>query len=1014
MSLHESLHALLSRVDERAPVARKRLLGPSINYGREALVGWVRTTRRTRVGWEAATLRRLADELALVALHESGRRVANDVELAALSAAALEAATAEGSTPFDGLVSSVGFRRAVHDAVMELRIAGVGSAQLAGLRPLRDVTRALGVVLRKFEQALDDAGLADPAHIFASAVASFEREAPFVLGRGELVVAGLDQVAGLPAALLALVMEYSPAAACWTAPPLDDELRGRIRVVRGLVPEDEVVALFRAAGAEQWPLDELELVASERDQYGAALHTVAERVQVPFTALHGLAFADCRLGRAMARALQLLTADFLDSASLATALECGELQVPDDAKADAAADRATACDTAAFVRTHRVGGGQDRLRAFRESLARAAMDGAPRRHDDEDASDDGSHEALNAVQMDRTARLLGAILALRDDAGRQDDAVAPAAIADALLRWLAQLVPVLADECSTRARLAARLTALAATPRRIMPTVEALAEVAALFADVRVWPSEQRGVSASAGGAVHLTDLRHAGATARRVVWFAGLSADAVRGSGREAPLVDDATRARLRDACGRALPDSAARTHLHRRRLEAAIAASLARGATVCCSWSAGAADESAPDRLLLEVLRGPHDDAALEPHALHRTAIVASAVPAADALLDARDAWLHALLADGPRDGEAAVEASHAPLARWAAGARAWELRDTPLCREHGHVPEAIPLVPTIAGISISPTELASMLACPRRWFLRRALQLHEATEDDEPGIWLDAAAYGLLVHAVYARAVHESVAMHADTADAQLATIAEDAVRALALTMPSASAAAPADVLRRLHADVRVFLEQERVEPAEALRQRTAEVTRRSGTGGALVLSAARRLQLHARLDRIDMRADGSLDVWDFKTGKAFDEEAPPTKLVQAMAGAHLAALPGASVHEAGYRFDTERADGARLIVSAERRAEVVRAADQVLSAMEQGWFPPTAAEKDSPCTHCAFVAICRVTSDSFRTDSPPAAWARAHAVRSSDDTDPVRRVALACEAIHGGSSESRAAE
>jgi len=543
------------------------------------------------------------------------------------------------------------------------------------------------------------------------------------------------------------------------------------------------------------------------------------------------------------------------------------------------------------------------------------------------------------------------------------------------------------------------LSALAATDAVPVPRAQAQADAGAVLDAMRIWPTERRSPYASAGGAVHLTDLRHAGATVRRVQWFAGLSADAVRGTGREAPLLDDRTRQRLHDAAGRPLPTSAERMRRRRLQLEGAVASALARGARVVLSWAAGFGEADAPDRLLLEALRAQPGAATLDPKLLLQRAMIVQAVPDAMLQLDVRDAWLHALLGNGLRDGTAALEAAHPGLGRWAAAQRAWVAPvETPTVL-HGAVPAAAALVPTRSGRSVSATELATMLSCPRRWFLQYLLRLPEPTEPGDADVWLDAGDYGTLVHAVYARAVHEQVDFALTGAHMRLRAMAIDAVTRAAERDPPESSAALAAVTQRLLADMAVFLQTEqRLSASGTVVRREAERSFRAAGPDALQLTEGRSLAVHARVDRIEHRADGTVDVWDFKTSKAYDEAKEFARLTQALVGAHVVARRGDVVTSTGFRFATERADGAELSVSHDRLETLHAGVDQVLAVLEQGQFLPTPDQHHGPCRFCAFQGNCRAVSGAHGVNSPPSAWAVQQAAAAGDD-DPVRRVARA---------------
>ena len=104
----------------RIPRARKWLVGPDLSWGRELAAS--RLARRTGgwVGWEAITLKRIAADLAFVALAEAGIESASDIELNALVDEALdERGTGRRAVrrPSRGWRRGSGFRRAVRDAV---------------------------------------------------------------------------------------------------------------------------------------------------------------------------------------------------------------------------------------------------------------------------------------------------------------------------------------------------------------------------------------------------------------------------------------------------------------------------------------------------------------------------------------------------------------------------------------------------------------------------------------------------------------------------------------------------------------------------------------------------------------------------------------------------------------------------------------------------------------------------------------------------------------------------------
>jgi hypothetical protein len=116
----------LDAITAAHPVDRKFLVGPDINFGRELLVALGRR-RGGWIGWETATLRVIADELALLELARRGVRSGDDVTIGALIDQALDTCVAQHqvTAAFADVAHGPGFRTLLRDAILELRMEGV-------------------------------------------------------------------------------------------------------------------------------------------------------------------------------------------------------------------------------------------------------------------------------------------------------------------------------------------------------------------------------------------------------------------------------------------------------------------------------------------------------------------------------------------------------------------------------------------------------------------------------------------------------------------------------------------------------------------------------------------------------------------------------------------------------------------------------------------------------------------------------------------------------------------------
>ena len=135
------------------------------------------------MGWEATTLRSLADALAFVPLSERGLRVAGDIEIAALISHAFDRMVNSGavSADFAALGRHRGFRTALKDSILELRVAGVTAEMLRAGAVAGSPTAQLVPVLADYEELLSKGRVVDPAGVFLVALEHFDAESPFVL-----------------------------------------------------------------------------------------------------------------------------------------------------------------------------------------------------------------------------------------------------------------------------------------------------------------------------------------------------------------------------------------------------------------------------------------------------------------------------------------------------------------------------------------------------------------------------------------------------------------------------------------------------------------------------------------------------------------------------------------------------------------------------------------------------------------------------------------------------------------
>lgn len=1019
----------LAAVGHRVPVARKLLLGPDVNFGRELLHALARREGDGWIGWEPATLRRLAEELAFVALADRGLRIASDVETAALVQEALGDAAASASDDFRALADMLGFRAAVRDAVLELRTAGVSPGELRGAARPGTPAHELAAVLEAYEARLAGAGCSDAAGVFTVALEQFDAEAPFALA-GTVLVAGSVVTRGLPGRLLERILAAgaavlpldrplglpAPSRAPSTLAGLPDEGEDDASLLAALhapelarrdpgspdadffaaaTPALELREALRRALAEGLRWDQVEIVTTEPDEYGVALDSLCQQLGIGATMLRGVPLRCTRIGRALERWLDWIS-DGLPADTIRQALEAGEIAAPDGASSSAA--------LAAELRRLRVGWGRARWEAALDRLASAAHV-AVRPREDEGEEERARRQAARTASAASLASLVRALLAaapaVPERGGREGVRASCSGLARATLAFLDLVAVHGAAERLTMERLRTRLERLAAVADDVEPFGVAMAALLDGLCDLRAWPRMTNDTKpwASSGGMVHLTDVAHAGGTGRPRIFFVGLDADRAGGARLQDPLLGDDVRAALG---GDRLATTAERRELSRWQLATALASLRGR---VTLSFAIAGSDgrEAGPAPELLQAFRLVRGDATLSYRDL-RAALppVACAVPDdADASIDDRDAWLGSL-ADGPLllDGERAVRSRFPGLD---AGLDAVAAATGDPCAHHGVLGDAAAAldVADLRASALSPSALEALAKCPLAWLYRYGASLR-APDDPEydPDHWLDPLGKGSLLHTVYERFVAEWRERRAEIAgqeaEQRLYAILEEEIERWEAELPPPGAAVFEAECIELRAEARAFLGMERAVLAAGDDGAWAATELGFGDDDGrpvrIDVGEGVTLALRGRIDRVDVMGDGTLRVIDYKTGSsaAFRDR---HKHGDFHGGRHLQAalyaqaveqfpeFAGRRVSRFEYRFPTQKGQGERVVYHPDELARALPIVRDLLGHVRRGEFPPTTDRSD--CAWCDYVAVCRVTSGGWSCESPRAAWAADHA-------------------------------
>lgn len=1023
------------------PDTPKWLIGPDVIYGRELLTALARRTGGW-IGWKATSLRHIAGEIAFVPLDTAGFRVGGDVEIRVLVNRAVDRARDDGALSRDvaRLAHSAGFRQALRDSVLELRMAGVSAAALDAAAHAESPARAVAAVMHRYESILAEARVADSAAVFRAALESFDDEARFCL-TGQLLLSPTLVERGLPGALLERLISYgarsldgdtamgvvappnsvllraaparttagearsSPLA--WVmAPsvPAGDDARldiaaAAVDMFAASTPSEELREVLRRVIGEGLRWDEVEIVTTDVDAYGTVLEVLCQTPGIGGTMLQGIPLARTRPGRALERWFAWLE-NGLPADTLRQALESGEIGSGMDAEPT---------EIARALRAMRVGWGRKRYEAALErSTAETARVQIVRRSDESDA-ELADRVASRCRGMEALHSILDVLLSATPEVPERgsDRTVMSSAskLAGATLAWLSLVTVDGQAESQTMDRVRSRLDALVRSDDGVTSFAGSLATVRDALSDVRHWPlraGEAQSRSAS-GGAVHLTDLAHAGVTGRPRTFIVGLSADALGGPDRQDPLLPDSLRAAIG---GDALSSTIQRREERVFTIGAGLA-SLRGRVTLSYAISPSAErGEAGPAAMLLQVHRILEHDATLSYADLSRQlSPVASAVPAESThgagcvSLDVRDVWLDAI-ADGPLllDAVSLVRQCF-PLLD--AGLTARDTARSPsLTAFTGHVARAAgELDPrNNTGRAISPSALELLAKCPLAWFYRYGLGLR-AMDDPEYDVdaWLNPAQRGSLLHETFEafarQFAHRRAELGGSDAGEAMIAIVEAAIARWVVDVPAPASFVFEQEAAELRRAALSFLEMERASLADGDdgKWRYFELAFGAGEQKAQYqLDDGSWLNVWGRVDRVDELGDGSLRVIDYKMRKVSVYRKDPKlgrfnggrQLQPAMYAGVLDGLLGSTVARFEYRFPTERGRNASVAYTAAELAEARPLVTQLLEHARDGTFIPTTSRED--CSYCDAGAICRVGRSRFgQVTSPRAEWAEANA-------------------------------
>ncbi|MFP4227977.1 MAG: PD-(D/E)XK nuclease family protein [Salinivenus sp.] len=869
----------------------------------------------------------------------------------------------------------------IADTIRTLRLNGVDREAVhawAADPSSPSTVPAVAACYDAYHEVLEEQGLYDDALVFRWAAEAVRNHSPPVSNAVVAVCDGVD-LPGRPFAFVKALREAArdfyrlgdtkgreapPQTAAGrfagVAPPHPSEPSPSAAPTwqfrRAVGARAEVQAALRDLLAAEVPFDDVELAFTEPTPYLSLLADQADRVGVPVTLGPGHPASMTRTGQALQGFFDWIVEGF-DANILVRMLRGGLLRV-DRLQAEGDAPVLAAHEVATEVAAHRYESGRE---GYAQTLS--AVQHQYEKQLDRVPEGSAAHDAVRE-ERDRVRRVQRIVEALLSLAPRR---ASIQEMAEATRRFVERVGPVdpppealpEADRSldqAARTVLWQKLDALTELPFEYEASGSRLASL------LRRWLDQQYVRAQSPRpGAVHVLPLESAGYGDRSHLVVLGMDGETFSAAATAPGALREADRQVLREHTD-GMVSAERMTSADEALWRATQALDRHDGAktlyTRTFDLESGEERYPAPLFLQLEAAHGVSSDPATP----------AGLVPdPSDVMLQSTDAWLSAARTTAEADREIARDRLAQEYPWIIAGEEAQAARAAAVYGEHdGLLPEGNYDALALGQKGpVSASRLETLAETPYVYFLRYVLgvdPLEEPALDDEP--WLTPLRRGSILHATFEAFLRDLDAppVPADE-DALFAILDSELEQEFERVAPRSQVEREA-AHRRLRQDARVFLRVECQRPS-AIEPVALELgfgmgpRRREPQDKPLVhlRLGPLSLPLRGRIDRVDRGPEGSLTIWDYKTGRAdrYDEDDPlqdGAHLQWALYAYALETLREGRVERSGYLFPTVEEMGTRISFRPAAYREDVERLVQRLDAMARsGSFPMT---PDAPKT------------------------------------------------------------
>lgn len=933
------------------PLKRKVLLMPSHAQG-HILLEQVSREFGPVLNMEVKTLDLWALERVNLLLTQKRLRYITNLEARWISCRLLQSEIASGDGYLNGMTISPGVTDVFHQALMELRSAGVKAETLSvGAFENEDKGRFVKGLLHRYEEELERGKLTDLAGllVWVKQLPPISLDIIIVVDedaiRTELDRQLVDALTG-GGRFIPLVKDPSFIDLDSRFPLKHTEIFHASAVLA------EVREVFRRITEMSIPWDQVELVLSNDEHYAGAVNTVASGAGIRCTYSGGLPIGLTNAGKSAKLLLDWIESGY-NIEYLLLAIKQSYIRLK---------EQETDVDITSFrlVREAErtgIGWGRDRYQLLENRVAAEAA----------------NRKTFNSVQI------LNSFFQHLFTLVSEEALSSPRAILRVLIEFVDRYA-VLKDEGEHQVLNGIRTLeqAIAAAGELNMDKALTLQYVRDGLEGLRIHVS-----GTPSPGYIHVTPLSTGGQSGRPYTFIVGMSEKNWMVSARQDPVLLDEERARIHSRLITSVGRTGRLIEQRSRRL------GMIRGKCFLsyCSYDTAEGHEQLPAYEMLQIYRMKNG----QPSADYETMVhnlepgVSYTGIGSRIAMDTTDSWMRALLSDGSqiKDGSEAVYSNYPHIFGGVIASRA--RADAALSPYDGLLDlSAYPVERPgeAAHQAFSASKLEMYARCPLQYFFHEILHVRKKdTTVHDRTKWLNALQRGSLMHDIFNKYLTEMKEWRASTSDplteARLNHLTEQVIQQYKEQIPAPSEHIFHKECDSIRKDVNIFfvneLKRTTIPAHMELQLHEQESPMRLELEGGLSLP------VRGFVDRVDEIEPHQYKIFDYKTGnpRKFKQNecfSGGTKLqlpLYGMAVEQWMRQSGydveARVTDSVYYFPTEKGMGEEISRPQHRRKDLSILVEAMLEAMKQGLYPPTNDPKN--CTWCDYKDVCGVHAEQF---------------------------------------------